>query len=218
MKKRKAKSRREPLSRMKVEKGKIPSPWKALDKIAPINSVSWYHDHLPDYLWLVLLTRAQYRTQTFVAFKSVLDVLHDNRKQNGLIGFSHQRLADLDINLFDSIFDPILAIEELRKALRPLAVLDHLPGADRWRAKLGEGEKGDDDLIEAAVAEAAPQNSRPATDIAFLMLVNLIVQDKISFNSGLLDPADLDAYAFNPDSVPNDVTPISHPAITRVLW
>lgn len=202
MKKRKAKSRREPLSRMKVEKGKIPSPWNALDKIAPTNSVSWYHDHLPDYLWLVLLTRAKYRTQTFVAFRAVLDVLHDNRQQNGLIGFSHQRLADLDINLFDDVFTPILAIKELREALRPLAVLDQLPGADRWRAKLGEGEKGDNDLIEAAVAEAAPQNSRPATDIAFLMLVNLIVQDRISFNPGLLDPADLDAYAFDPDSVP----------------
>lgn len=202
MKKRKKKNHGTPLSRQKATKGVIRAPWSQIEELPKMQLTSWYHDYLPDFLWLVLLTQKDLRARTFRAFKNVLDVLHRIAPKDSAILLTHQGLKDLSDEQFEELLQPILADPILAKSLRPLGTLTDLPGIDRWRKCLGEPAGDSADAIEQAVSYAAPQDSRAATDIAFLEFTSRIAQGKVSFPPGMIDVDDIQKYVFEPDAVP----------------
>lgn len=170
--------------------------------IAPMADVSWYHDYLPDYLWLLLPLRHVDRRRVMSAFRSTFDGLEKIRAEGSVKYLSHQGLSELTDLEFGHVVDPFLNDRLIRDALRPLLVLKDLPGLDRWEPRLKPPPENALEAIETAVANAAAQNSEAATDVAFMNFMALVAQDKFSMNPGLMDPDDINKYVADPKSAP----------------
>lgn len=101
---------------------------------------------------------------------------------NDACEIDHTSLAELSDYHFEQFIKIPLSQPLGYGALRPLLLLDSLPGIHRWRAKLGvEPTKHDwQTLVEAVIATLDHQSER-STDVRWMKLVLKIVLEKFLF-------------------------------------
>jgi hypothetical protein len=131
---------------------------------------SWLDHHMPEMLWAVLLTGSLSREQYLNCFREVAAIcrewfLKKDSSANGelqqtpsdALNFTvivdHTKLAEVSDEEFIKFLTAIFAYPSGRVALRPLLLLNCIPGYDRWCKALAV-EPNDDDwsLLARSIA------------------------------------------------------------------
>jgi hypothetical protein len=160
-------------------------------------ATSWYLDRLPDYLWLVMVLEPSQRDLAFDASSRLMTVLEG--RDCDPLELTLQSLADCSQETFTAIIGPFRFNRRLSQSLCCLSALPELPGRERWAEAFGPAPEDFKERILRACRAAAPQDSRPATDVAFLDYVSDLVQGRLKMPAGLLRADAINQYPHNPD-------------------
>lgn len=160
---------------------------------------SWLDHHMPEMLWAVLLTGSLNREQYLNCFREVAAVCREwfLKKESGANGehqktpsdalnftviVDHTKLAEVSDEEFNKFLTALLASPLGRDALRPLLLLDCIPGYERWCKALAV-EANDDDwnLLARSIAGVIDHQSEASTDIRWFKLVLPIISGRMMF-------------------------------------
>ncbi len=186
-----------------------------LKTIPNFNSSSWRDDHAPEMLWAFLLASTFPRDDYLGCFRGIVswmretfpptdqspdpapkDVPQGKREINDACEADHTSLAELSDQHFEQFLKIPLAHPLGYGALRPLLLLDSLPGIHRWRAKLGiEPTEHDWQTLAGAVIETLDHQSEKSTDVRWLKYVLEIVLGKMFFAQGMRETVE-EIFAF----------------------
>lgn len=178
-----------------------------LNTIPNFNSSSWSNDHAPEMLWAFLLAASFPRDAYLRCFRDIVgwmretfppaDRLADATPQcspqssaipNDGCEVDHTSLAELSDPHFEQFIRIPLAHPLGYGALRPLLLLDSLPGIYRWRIVLGVNPTEHDwKTLAQAVIETLDHQSEKSTDVRWLKYVLKIVLGKILFPTTMRD-------------------------------
>lgn len=186
--------------------------------ITPLNTMeqmtrsSWRDDHAPEMLWALLITTVIPRDQYLNCFRAVAtwaratfpskDENNENPKAAGgpptlpagmpnvACEIDHTALAELTEGQFKGFVDILLKHPLAYGALRPLLLLDSLPGIERWRSVLAvEPTEHDWNTLADAVVRSLDHQSEQSTDVRWLKYVTKIIMGKLRFFSHLRETA-----------------------------
>jgi hypothetical protein len=203
MKKKKVMKRRErfkdhnfsDLSGHRRDGTKLRPPIAQIDKF---QTSSWGDDHLPSMVWAALLCVVFPRDHYLACFREILNTAADWFSEGGVAFESPPKnLSDES----DFCFTALLDFESLAKlpddqfkafirvplkhplgyaALRPIGLLDSIPGVERWRKSLDiEPEAGDWDTLGNAIAHTLDHQSEASTDIRWFKVMLAILARRV---------------------------------------
>lgn len=172
----------------------------------PFNTFSsWRDDHAPEMLWAVLLAStlprdaylgcfrriAEWMRTTFPpedpqdSAKAKPEPVHDE-KAFVACELDHTSLAALSNEHFQQFLQIPLKHPLGYGALRPLLLIDCLPGIQRWREVMQvEPNESDWQTLAGAVVETLDHQSEKSTDVRWLKYVLKIVLGKARFATGM---------------------------------
>lgn len=180
---------------------KLVPPLNRMDKVTP---TSWRDDHAPEMLWALLLTVSLPRSAYLECFRQLTLTAKpwfkkaDSAESSGALKpdplkldeidpqlncvLDHTKLAELDDKQFHTLIDVVLAHPLGYGALRPLLLIDSLPGIDRWRALLNvEVTDSDWNTLGHAIAESIDHQSEKSTDVRWFKILMSIVTGRMMF-------------------------------------
>lgn len=177
--------------------------------VPPLNAMekmslsSWRDDHAPELLWAFLLAVVIPRAEYFKIFRRIATWAKDNfpKKQKSLetlephgsqvspegmpdVGceIDHTSVAAFSDEQFKTFISILTAHSLAYAALRPLLLIDALPGVKRWQTVLAVEPAPDDWYTLAdAVAQSFDHQSEKSTDIRWLKLVVKMISGKLMF-------------------------------------
>lgn len=178
-----------PLEDHQRNKKKLVTPFNhSLGDLVELTSI-WYPHRIADYLWLCAVFFSSSRNQAMGAFNDIVPALMKQRSKKSLwpkiaLPLSHQHLATMSFNQAELILGPLTKKTEVCDNLLSLLVIPKFPG----RAKIlkfvdlnnfEENRSRHEERFREIVAYAASQDSKPATDIAWLIQAIGIISGKV---------------------------------------
>lgn len=174
------------------------------------NSSSWRDDHAPEMLWALLLAATFPRDEYLSCFRQIVEWMHatfpqtdrsdeDTTENIPLSGeafhdackIDHTSLANLSDQHFKQFVSIPLAHHLGYGALRPLLLIDSLPGINRWHTELGvEPTEHDWQTLSNAIIASLDHQSEKSTDVRWLKCVLNIVLGKIRFMHSMREHVD----------------------------
>lgn len=160
---------------------------------------SWADHHMPEMLWAVLLTGVLDRKDYLDVFRRVVIrcrrwfVIEDDESadkqepdpETGLnfsIVVDHTKLAEVADEEFHDFIAIPLGHPLGYAALRPILLIEDLPGIARWKMEIGIDPNGDDwNTLARAVANVLDHQSEASTDIRWLKVITAIVSGRLQF-------------------------------------
>ncbi len=176
--------------------------------VPPLNAMekmslsSWRDDHAPEMLWAFLLAVVMPRTDYFRIFRAIATWTKEAfpHEQEPKAGTSKESIATTEgaLNLACEVDHTCIAgfsdndfahfVGFVVKhplgygALRPLLLLDALPGIDRWREVLDvQPTNADWFTLADAVAHSFDHQSEKSTDVRWLKIVVKMISGKLMF-------------------------------------
>src|SRR5690606_18782102 len=112
------------------KKGKLlQSP---MNQMGEVQFSSWVNEVLPEMLWAALLLNKLPRPDCIQIFWDMLAVVEQHKDSFEKRKLDHSDLAELTDEIFDLLFVELCKEEAAGRALRPLLLIECLPGRDRW--------------------------------------------------------------------------------------
>lgn len=165
------------------------------------NTSSWCNDHAPEMLWAFLLAATLPREKYLLCFREIVNWMcatfpktdqpagatPENDTQSGATlnvacEIDHTSLAKLSDQHFKHFVNIILVHPLGYGALRPLLLLDSLPGVHRWRTELGvEPTEHDWQTLANAIIATLDHQSEKSTDVRWLKCALNIATGKVKF-------------------------------------
>jgi len=181
-----------------------------LNRVENFNKSSWRDDHAPDMLWALLLSASLPRDHYLACFRQAVKwfratfppadepearsptpMASDDSGIATACELDHTSLSELTNEQFEAFARIPLAHNLGYAALRPLLLIDALPGIDRWRSVLAvEPTDADWDTLGAAVVAALDHQSEQSTDVRWLKYVLKMALGKMRFLSSLRERAE----------------------------
>lgn len=176
-----------------------------LMQVPMLNPSSWADDHMPEMLWAVLLTGVLSRKDYLNCFRRLAGLCREWFKKEELeergpilpdkeVGLNftivadHTKLADVS----DEQFNQFIAIP-LRHplgyaALRPLLLIESLPGLERWKKALNvEATPADWQTLGVAIARVLYHQSEASTDIRWFKVILPIISGRMFYPESMAD-------------------------------
>ncbi|GGA16411.1 DUF5677 domain-containing protein [Dyella nitratireducens] len=175
-----------------------------LNKLPNFHMSSWSDDHMPEMLWAVLLTGVMDRDDYLACFRRIAHLCIEWFKVDGekrltpnrseaeydeappnLPVVDHTMLAQIPLDRFNGFFDLIVEHPLAYAALRPLTLIDSLPGIDRWKQRLTvEADKDDWKTLGRALAGVLDHQSQASTDIRWFKVIIPAISGRLVFPPG----------------------------------
>lgn len=170
-----------------------------LAQIPMAKSSSWLDHHMPEMLWAVLLTGTLNRIQYLNCFREIAAICREwflrieaaknselenksGAAHNFTVIVDHIKLAEVSDEEFNKFLSVVLAHPMGCVALRPLLLLDCLPGYDRWRHALQVEPSNDDwSILARSVGGVIDHQSEASTDIRWFKLILPIISGRMRF-------------------------------------
>lgn len=196
----------------KLHGRKLSPPLAQIPKMTPS---SWADDRMPEMLWAVLLTGVLERGHYLALLREIAVLCRDWFKRdeaeerkvgepdeetglNFTVVVDHTKLAEITDERFDQFVSIPLRHPLGYAALRPLLLVESLPGFERWKRRL-DVEPVDDDwkTLAGAIAGVLDHQSEKSTDIRWFKLILPIISGRMFFPESMAD--DLEALRLFPD-------------------
>lgn len=153
---------------------------------------SWSDDHMPEMLWAVLLTGVLDRSHYLNLFRQVAVTCREWPPSQDEVpadpGFfvDMTRIAEVEDARFEALLAVLLSHPLSYAALRPLLLIESLPGSDRWRKAL-DVEPSDDDLhtLGISIGGVLDHQSQASTDIRWFKLIVTIIAGRLFYPEGM---------------------------------
>lgn len=149
---------------------------------------SWADDHMPEMLWAVLLTGVLERAHYLQVFRQVAATCRvwppseDEAPTDPGFFVDMTRLAEVDDEKFKTFTAIVLAHPLGYAALRPLLLIDSLPGLERWKGVIGADPAEDDwQTLARSVARVLDHQSEQSTDIRWFKLAITIIAGRLFY-------------------------------------
>jgi hypothetical protein len=181
--------------------------------VPPLNNLpnfhmsSWSDDHMPEMLWAVLLTGVMDRDNYLSCFRKIAnlciewfkvdDASRRARNQSeaerdsdlsNLPVVDHTMLAQIPIVQFNRFFALLVEHPLAYAALRPLTLIDCLPGIERWKQQLTvEADKDDWKTLARSIAGVLDHQSQASTDIRWFKVITPAISGRLVFPAGSQD-------------------------------
>lgn len=150
---------------------------------------SWVNDRLPEMLWACLVVGVLPREAALGAFREIAAVGLKYRNEDDDEKTLSLRVSDLPSQpseIVERIVKTVVRHPLGYAALRPLLLLEELPGRDIWRGLLSaEPLEGDWETLGQAVAKTFDHQSQEATDVRWLTLLFKIAIGKLHYPEAL---------------------------------
>jgi len=162
-------------------------------KVPNLSPHSWIDDRLPEMLWACLVITVLPRDAALTAFRSVAAVgfAHRGVERRGDWLLFHSQLPNLPPEYLHTIVRVVTAHPLGYAALRPLLLLEGLPGRELWKSLL-DVEPQDDDwqTLGRAVLLTLDHQSQEATDVRWLSVLFLMGLGVMHFPEHLREQGD----------------------------
>ncbi len=153
---------------------------------------SWVDERLPEMLWAALLIAHLPRESALSIFREVARYAQkfedfDSREHIDatLSGFAH-----LESDSTANIIGILTSDAHRRRVLRPLALLEDLPGQEHWKKALGSPDESEDwEMLKIAVAYTLDHQSEEATNCRWARAVFLVLAGTVNFGPTLEETA-----------------------------
>lgn len=174
-----------------------------------MSNTSWADDHMPEMLWAVLLTESMTRNDYLACFRAVAVVAKEwfkaeepndnNRAESNSSrledGIDCKYIADLTTlaevpeEEFDKFAKIIVSHPQGIGALRPLLLIEALPGKERWGKALNNIQPVESDwnTLANAVSGVLDHQSEESTDIRWFKLVVAAISGRMYFMESMSD-------------------------------
>jgi hypothetical protein len=169
-----------------------------LARIPNFSLSSWADDHMPEMLWAVLLAGTLERSHYLACFRRVAVVARDwfkpdepgdptlppdnNAGPNVEIACDLTKLSEVSDEEFLRFVRIPLSHPLGYAALRPLLLLESVPGIERWKRVLAVEPTTDDwNTLARAVAGVLDHQSERSTDIRWLKLILPIISGRLFY-------------------------------------
>lgn len=176
---------------------KLIPPLAQLPKMMPS---SWLDHHMPEMLWAVLLTGTLERSHYLNCFRKLAVLCRDWFVQNGNERKNSDQKPDPEAGIKFTVVVDITKLAEISDenfhkfvsiplahplgyaALRPLLLVNDLPGIERWRRELGVEPTSDDwNTLARSVAGVLDHQSEASTDIRWFKVILPIISGSLIF-------------------------------------
>lgn len=179
-----------------------------LAQIPKMTTSSWADHHMPEMLWAVLLAGTMDRQNYLNCFRKIAVVCREwflqkdqpsegEVKEDPATGLNFSVIADLTklAEVSDEEFRKFLAIPLSHPlgyaALRPLLLIDSLPGQERWRRELAAEPTEDDwNTLARSVAGVLDHQSEASTDIRWFKVILPIISGCMVFPESAAESLD----------------------------
>lgn len=186
-----------------------------LAQIPKMTTSSWADYHMPEMLWAVLLTGVLERRHYLNLLKKVAVrcrswfVREDEESiekqvpdpETGLdfsIVVDQSKLAEVADEEFHDFISIPLAHPLGYAALRPILLIDDLPGIARWKKEIGvEPTKDDWNTLSFAIAKVLDHQSETSTDIRWFKVIIAIISGRMRFPTSFAEK--LEEFRLFPD-------------------
>lgn len=179
-----------PIDKHKISGKKLIPPLNALPKTS---HTSWRDDHAPEMLWAFLIASVLPREECLACFRAVLSWARAKLKKepaeqpsvaNDMPGVACEidltGLSSLPEAQFAEVCEILFRHPLSYAALRPMLLIDSLPGLDRWRERLGaEPTEHDWNTLAKAITPSLDHQSEVSTDVRWLKLMTAIAVDRL---------------------------------------
>ena len=170
-----------------------------LAQISKMTTSSWMDHHMPEMLWAVLLAGVLERPhylellrKTAVQCRSwfVHEDGENAEKQThapeaGLdlsVVVDQTKLAEVADEAFHDFISIPLAHPLGYAALRPILLIDDLPGIARWKREIAAEPTSDDwNTLALAIAKALDHQSEASTDVRWFKVITAIISGRMRF-------------------------------------
>ncbi len=170
-----------------------------LAQLPNMSTSSWSDNHLPEMMWAVLLTGVLERRHYLAIFRKIAVncrswfLVDDDSENVGetsdqdegpdlQVVVDQTKLSEVDEEEFRKFISIPLSHPLGYAALRPILLIDDLPGIDRWKKHLGvEPEPGDWNTLAKSVAGTFDHQSEASTDIRWSKIVIGIISGRMKF-------------------------------------
>lgn len=191
----------------------------------PMTPSSWADDHMPEMLWAVLLAGVLERRHYLNCLRKIAVLcrqwfLKDRTKDEAKdetkdeekpaaeadkeVGINYTVVVDLTklAEVTDEQFKQFIAIPLKHPlgyaALRPLLLIDSLPGLERWKRELSvEATDNDWETLADAVAKVLDHQSEASTDIRWFKVILPIISGRMFYPESMAER--LEEYRLFPD-------------------
>lgn len=202
---------------------------------------SWRDDHAPEMLWAFLIATTLSRDAYLGCFRALLDWVYVNLRneprevaspppEHGTIGMACEldltSLSELPGEQFEAFCKILFGHPLGYGAVRPMLLIDCLPGRDRWRSAIGVDPTDHDwQTLEKAIIPSLDHQSEISTDIRWLKLMTAIAMDRLRMPEQMVReymkyPKDVDLRAVRPSIRATEIVMRRYPpsAWTESYW
>lgn len=176
-----------------------------LAQLPGMTTSSWADDHMPEMLWAVLLTGVLERRHYLNLMRKVAilcrswflreddeDPEEEVPDPEAGLDFSivadQTKLAEISDREFHDFISILLAHPLGYAALRPILLIDDLPGISRWKNEMRVDPTEDDwNTLARAIAKVLDHQSEASTDIRWFKVIVAIISGRMRFPSSLAE-------------------------------
>lgn len=177
-----------------------------LTRMPKMTTTSWMDDHMPEMLWAALLTGGLDRKTYLACFRLVAKTcrewflvkvgeennVHENQDEEPGINFTktvdHTTLFEVSEERFEDFMSVVLSFPGAATTLRPLVLIDSLPGLGRWKRHLAsEDEEEEWRALGLAVAGVLDHQSEASTDIRWFKMIVPMISGIVHFPESMAD-------------------------------
>jgi hypothetical protein len=149
-----------------------------------LTPISWMNDRLPEMLWACLVISVIPRHMALDLFREIAAIgfkFRDN-EASAEWGLTHSHLAELPEEILTQVIQIVTRHPLGYACLRPLLLLDKLPGKERWKLLLQTDPQEDDwSTLGNAVLVTLDHQSQESTDVRWLRILFMIALGRIHF-------------------------------------
>lgn len=176
---------------------KLVPPMAQIPKMTPS---SWLDHHMPEMLWAVLLASTLERRHYLNCFRKLATLCREwfkraDEERNESEPKSDQgtgldftvivdltKLSEISDENFHSFISIPLSHPLGYAALRPLLLIDGIPGVERWRREISVEPTGDDwNTLARAVGRVLDHQSEASTDIRWFKVIVPIISGRMHY-------------------------------------
>ena len=169
---------------------------------------SWMDHHMPEMLWAVLLTGTLARNDYLDCFRQLAPICREWFLKKDKVSIDESdddwvapltfnviadqtKLAEVSDEEFRKFLSIFLDHPKGREALRPLLLIDCLPGYERWSRELSVEKCNDDwSILAQSVAGVMDHQSEASTDIRWFKLIIPIISGRMRLPESLSERVD----------------------------
>jgi hypothetical protein len=155
-----------------------------LMRVPGISLQSWTNDRLPEMLWSAILISQLGRDRALVKFREAAAIVLKLPKTKRKVQPTLTGLASLESVDLQRFLNTICADAETKNALRPLLLLDNLPGRQEWAKAIEQtAAAGDWDSLKSAVLLVLNHQSQEATDCRWLRVLFQVLSGALNLQT-----------------------------------